>query len=89
MTRWLEFVRVIYGLPESKMVIVVLYVCQACGWAPQFDYDCYVTKKGGSHVYWCAHCGEQYDKHTMEGAFGFIFKHELFGENNSLPHQDA
>ena len=64
------------------MVIVVLYVCQACGWAPKFDYDYYVTKgKGGSHVWWCAQCGEMYGKHAMEGAFGFIFKDKSLGDS--------
>ena len=59
------------------MTIVVLYVCQSCGWAPKFDYDYCVTKK----AWWCAHCGEQYDKHIMQGAFGIIFKDELLGES--------
>ena len=34
MTKRLEFVRVIHGGPGSKITIVVLYVCQSCGWAP-------------------------------------------------------
>ena len=59
MTKRLEFVRVIYGGSGSKVVIVVLYVCQACGWAPKYDYDYYVVPgKGGSHLWFCAHCGE-------------------------------
>ena len=52
MTKGLDFVPVIYGGPGSKMTIVVLYVCQSCGWAPKFDYDYYVTKK----AWWCARC---------------------------------
>ena len=59
MTKSLEFVRVIYGGPGSKLVIVVLYVCQVCGWAPKYDYDYYlVPGKGGSQIWCCAHFGE-------------------------------
>ena len=59
----------------SLVTIGLLYVCQDCSWAPKFDYDYYVTKT----AWCCTHCEEQYDKHIMEGAFGFIFKDELLG----------
>ena len=51
MTKSLEFVRILYGVPGSKTVIVVLHVCQACGRAPKYDYDYFVVPgKGDSPI---------------------------------------
>ena len=58
MTKNLKFIRIIYGGPRSQLVVIVMYVCQACGWAPKFDYDYWVIPgaKGCAHWY-CAKCG--------------------------------
>ena len=81
----MEFVRIIYGGPGSKIVIVVLYVCQACGWAPQYDYYYYyyyvVLGKGCPQIWYCAQCGEMYDKFAMNGAFSFMFNDNCSGDS--------
>ena len=74
-TKSLEFVSIIYGGPGSKIIIVVLYVCQACGWAPKFECEYYVIPgpKGTQNLNG-SYCCEIYDKFVMNGAFGLIFK---------------
>ena len=75
LTKNLEFIRVIYGGPRSEFVIIVMYVCQRCGWAPKYDYDYWVIPgPKGSAIWYCAKCGGMYDKHMMNGAFGIIYK---------------
>ena len=66
MTNNLKFIRIIYGGPRSQLVIIVMYVCQACGWAPKFDYDYWVIPGANGCAHWyCAKCDGKYDKFTM------------------------
>ena len=75
LTKNLEFIRVIYGGPRSEFVIIVMYVCQRCGWAPKYDYDYWVIPgPKGSAIWYCAKCGGVYDKHMMNCAFGIIYQ---------------
>ena len=66
LTKNLEFIRVIYGGPRSEFVIIVMYVCQRCGWAPKYDYDyCVIPCPKGRAIWYCAKGGGVYDKHMM------------------------
>ena len=90
LTNNLEFIRIVYGGPRSEVVVIVMYVCQACGWAPKYDYDYWVVPgKHGCAVWYCAKCGEMYDKSMMNGAFGIIYKKTQEGSEFPLSHQDA
>ena len=74
LTKNLEFIRIIYGGPRSEIVVIVMYVCQACGWAPKCDYDFLVVPgKGGCAIWYCAKCCGMYDKTTINCAFGIIY----------------
>ena len=45
-SRSLEFCRVVYGSQYTKLVILILYVCQDCGHAPAFDFDWWCIASG-------------------------------------------
>ena len=69
MTKSMEFCRSVYGTNGTPMQVCVMYVCQACGHMPKYDYDYFVTDKCGQNSGWyCAKCGEKYDKQMMNGA---------------------
>ena len=74
LTKNLEFIRIVYGGPRSEVVVIVMYVCQACGWAPKYDYDYWVVPGEGGCAIWCCakFCG-MYDKTMMNCAFGIIY----------------
>ena len=80
LTNNLEFIRIRYGGPRSQIVVIIMYVCQCCGWTPKYDYDYWVVSdKVGSAIWYYAKCCGMHDKAMMNGAFGIIYKgkHDL------------
>ena len=74
LARGMEFCRLIYGSPSSATTIVILYVCQACGWSPKYVYDYFCI---GGHCatagwYCCTRRGK-HCKPAVNGAFGIHF----------------
>ena len=66
LTKNVEFIRIISGGPRSELVMIVMYVCQCCAWAPKYDYDYWVVPgPTGSAIWYCAKCGGVYDKRMM------------------------
>ena len=65
----LDFCRLVSGSPSPALMVVLLYVCQACGWCPKFDYDYWVLDTcGQARVWYCARCGVRYCQTMMNGA---------------------
>ena len=64
----LEFCRVIYGSQYSKLVILILYVCQDCGHAPAHDFDWWCIAGGDLKGWYCAKCGCKFGTDPMSGA---------------------
>ena len=48
MTKCMEFVMVVYGTPRTQLMVIIMYVCQECGWCPRYDYDYFVVTKCGT-----------------------------------------
>ena len=75
MTKGMEFVRVVYGSIRTKLMVVIMYVCQECGYCFKYDYDDYVLEKRGQASGWyCSCCGGRCDKAMMHGAVGVRIK---------------
>ena len=64
------------------ITIILLYVCQGCGWAPKFDFDYWVLPgKGVQGGWYCAKCGAKCCKTQKSGAVGIFFKGDRRNES--------
>ena len=79
-SRSLEFCRVVYGSQYTKLVILILYVCQDCGHAPAFDFDWWCISSGALKGWYCAQCGCRFIQDPMAEVLAIL--HRKFKEFN-------
>ena len=55
LSKSMEFLRCIYGTATSPIQVVIMYVCQHCGFTPLYDLDwLYYLNAGKGKSWWCA-----------------------------------
>ena len=70
----LEFCRILYGSEYSKLVILIFFVCQCCGFSPAHDFDWWFIAKGNLKGWYCGKCGCNCVSNFIAGAVAILHK---------------
>ena len=64
----------VYGLEYTNLVVLIL-VCQHCGFAPAHDFDCWLIASGKMKGWYCGQCGCKSIPNPLAGALAMFHTH--------------